>query len=83
VDLDVVLLDDHAGPDARHQFVLADHVAVGRDKHAEQIESATAELDRRAVAQKLASSKIETKSTYARLIPVHRFSTVTAAIQDN
>ena len=83
MDLDVVLLDDQAGPNPSHQLVFADHFAVRRGKHTENIERPAAERYRDAVTGQLPLPRIQLKPAKADLIPIHRIQPKWPQIQNN
>lgn len=53
MDLEVVLLDDHARPDEVEQLGLGDHTLAPLGQREQQVERARAERGRRAVDQQL------------------------------
>jgi hypothetical protein len=61
VGLKIVLLDNLARPDFRHQFVLAEKLPAPPDECEQQIERPRPDIDGRAIEQELPLSRDELK----------------------
>lgn len=62
LDVEVVLFDDDAGPDAVQQLVLRHQGAVRFDQRHEDLEGTAAQLDRRAIRNQLAARRHDLKA---------------------
>src|SRR6516162_793753 len=71
MDMDIALFDDTAGPQTRHQFVFAHHLALCRGQGTQDIQHPAVQLYRLAVAPQFGASKIEPKRAEADLLANH------------
>jgi hypothetical protein len=61
MNLDIILLDDEAGPDLGHQAVLGDYIAVCRNERAQNVECAAPNQHELSVALQLAPHQVESE----------------------
>src|SRR5262249_32652348 len=72
MDMDIALFDDTAGPQPRHQVVLADNLPLCRTQHEQDVERQAGQLQRLAVAPQLAQAGIEPETSEADRSGIHR-----------
>jgi len=63
VDVQIVFSDRAPRPQPRHQFILADHGAVRRCEHAQDVECAATEFYRLVIVQKATPLRIQPEAT--------------------
>ena len=68
MDLDGVVLDEHSGPDARHQLVLADDIAAHGRQHAQNVEAARTERHAGPVAIECPAPHVDAERTECDLL---------------
>jgi hypothetical protein len=77
--LDVVLVDDGAGPNFRHELIFADHLAVGRGQDQEKFKGPATKLHRDSIPRQPSPPEIEPEWTKGNLIMRHGSGTARTA----
>ena len=70
--MDIALFDDTAGPQTRHQFVFAHHLALCRGQGTQDIQRPAVQLYRLAVALQFAQAGIEPETSETYWSGIHR-----------
>ena len=71
MDLDVVLVDDGAGPNLRHELVLGDYLAVCRAQDHKKVKGPPGKVYRRSIPRQLSPPEIEPEWAEDNLIRRH------------
>ena len=62
IRVEAAFLDDPPGPDAPHQLVLAEDIAMGLDERHQHVERPPTELDRLAIGEQFAAMRQDLKA---------------------